>query len=84
MAKTIAHRALYIAAGIVSLALGVAGCILPIVPGFVFFIFAIGFFARSSERLRRWLLRQEWVQKMMKHPKAKKWFEWILGGTSSR
>ena len=49
-------RWLWIAAGLVSLAVGVVGLFVPLLPSTVFLLFASYAFARSSERLHRWLL----------------------------
>ncbi|MBI1358724.1 MAG: DUF454 family protein [Alphaproteobacteria bacterium] len=51
-----AFRPLYLAAGLVFVALGIAGYILPVMPGTVFLILAAGCFARSSPRLEHWLV----------------------------
>ena len=49
-------RALWLAAGVVALGLGIVGVILPVMPGTVFLILAAACFARGSPRLERWLL----------------------------
>ncbi|MFD1332907.1 YbaN family protein [Methylopila musalis] len=49
-------RFLWLGAGVVALALGVVGVILPVMPGTVFLILAAACFARGSPRLERWLL----------------------------
>jgi uncharacterized membrane protein YbaN (DUF454 family) len=49
-------RHLYLALGLVFVALGLAGVVLPVVPTTPFLIVAAGCFARSSPRLERWLL----------------------------
>jgi uncharacterized protein len=57
------HRAMYVVIGTVSLGLGILGAILPGMPSTVFFLITIGCYARSSERLYRWLLTRKWLQK---------------------
>lgn len=49
-------RAAWLVAGIVALGLGLAGLVLPVMPGTVFLILAAACFARGSPRLERWLL----------------------------
>ncbi len=49
-------RIAYFLAGIVFLALGLIGVVLPIMPTTIFLILAAGAFARSSPRLEAWLI----------------------------
>ncbi|MBU6319591.1 MAG: YbaN family protein [Alphaproteobacteria bacterium] len=51
-----ALRIAYFAGGVVCLGLGVAGYILPLMPGTVFLILAAACFARSSPRFEAWLV----------------------------
>lgn len=48
-------RPLYVVAGLICVALGWVGLIVPGLPGTVFFVMASWCFARSSPRLERWL-----------------------------
>ena len=50
------QRPLYLVAGLLAVGLGVAGIFLPLVPTVGPLLFAAWCFARSSERLYRWLL----------------------------
>jgi uncharacterized membrane protein YbaN (DUF454 family) len=49
-------RALLFAAGCVLLVVGIAGLVLPLLPGTVFLIIAAACFARSSPRFENWLI----------------------------
>lgn len=56
-------RALLVVVGTGSLGLGILGAILPGMPATVFFLITIGCYARSSERLYRWLMTRTWLQR---------------------
>jgi len=49
-------RIAWLAAGLVLTGLGIAGLVLPLLPGVLFLILAAACFARGSPRLERWLL----------------------------
>ena len=49
-------RAAFFLAGLLLTGIGIAGVILPLLPGTIFLIAAAACFARSSERLEGWLL----------------------------
>lgn len=49
-------RALYLVLGFISLGLGIAGYIVPLLPGTVFLLLATFFFFRSNERMYNWVL----------------------------
>ena len=47
-------RPFFFVLGLVFVGLGIAGYILPVMPGTIFLILAAGCFARSSRRLEAW------------------------------
>ncbi|EIJ67441.1 MULTISPECIES: YbaN family protein [Pasteurellaceae] len=52
--------------GFIFLGLGIAGIILPLMPGTPFLLLALFFFARSSDRLHQWFLQTEIYNKHLK------------------
>ena len=54
-------RALLIACGTLSLALGILGIILPLLPTTVFLLMAAACYARSSERFYQRLINDRWL-----------------------
>ncbi|MDO4263263.1 MAG: YbaN family protein [Deinococcus sp.] len=63
-------RPFAIGAGLVLTALGVAGAILPLLPGTGFLVAAAWLFARSSPRFERWLLGLPVVGQMVRDFRA--------------
>lgn len=53
-----AIRVVFATVGVISLVIGIVGLFIPLVPTTVFLLVAAACFARSSERLHRWLLGQ--------------------------
>jgi len=49
-------RIVFAALGFIFLAIGIAGYIVPVLPGTVFLLMAAGFFFKSSERMYLWVL----------------------------
>jgi uncharacterized protein len=60
VSRTPWRRNLYIVAGVVLTVLGVAGLILPAMPGTPLLLLAAACFARGSERFYIWLLTNRW------------------------
>lgn len=60
MHKFSLRKALLIAAGSLSVVLGVLGIFLPLLPTTVFFLMAAACFMRSSDRLYNWLIHHRW------------------------
>jgi uncharacterized membrane protein YbaN (DUF454 family) len=50
------YRVAWTAAGVILLAIGIAGVILPLLPGTIFLIGASACFVRGSDRMHRWLV----------------------------
>nr|WP_283165269.1 YbaN family protein [Shewanella litorisediminis] len=58
--------------GLISLVLGVAGVFLPLLPTVPFVLLAAFCFARSSERLHRWLMAHPWFADALSNWEQKK------------
>ena len=73
-------RLVWVTIGIISLALGVIGVVLPLLPTVPFMLLAAFCFARSSERLHNWLVShphfgpaiEDWNARGAIHPRAKR------------
>lgn len=59
-------KIIYILLGFLSLALGIIGIFLPILPTTPFLLLTLFFFAKGSERLERWFLSTKIYQKHLK------------------
>lgn len=60
-------RIIFFILGWVFLGLGVAGVVLPLMPGTIFIILSCYFFAKSSNRFRHWLLHNRLFGKVLQH-----------------
>ena len=60
-------RIVFISLGLLCVALGAIGAVLPVMPTTVFLLLAAYFFGRSSDRLYRWLLRSRWLGDYIRH-----------------
>ncbi|KXT75441.1 DUF454 family protein [Streptococcus sp. DD12] len=59
-------RIFYGLLGILNILLGILGSVLPIMPGFIFYFFALICFMRMSPRFKQWVQRQSLYRKLMK------------------
>ncbi|NRA55944.1 MAG: YbaN family protein [Gammaproteobacteria bacterium] len=74
-------KSLYLALGIIMVACGIIGIMLPVMPTTIFFIIALACFSRSSSRMKHWLLNHPkfgsnltaWTQYQIVPIKAKYW-----------
>ena len=64
-------RGLYLIVGLLSLLLGVIGIVVPLLPTVPFILLAAFCFARSSERLHRWLMRHPWFSEALNNWQTK-------------
>ena len=60
------RRAALITLGTLALGLGILGAITPGLPSTVFLLIATACYARSSERLFRWMMTRPWLQGALK------------------
>lgn len=77
-------RGLWALAGLVCVALGGIGVIVPGLPSTVFFIMAAAAFSRSSERMERWVLNLPGVGKLVADYRAGLGMPWrakVIAGT---
>lgn len=65
-------RSLLLITGLVSLLLGIIGVFLPLLPTVPFVLLSAFCFARSSERLHRWLLTHPWFADALNNWEQKK------------
>ncbi|GAA0781497.1 MULTISPECIES: YbaN family protein [Pseudomonadati] len=64
-------RGLYLIVGLLSLLLGVIGIVVPLLPTVPFILLAAFCFARSSERLHRWLMSHPWFSEALNNWQTK-------------
>lgn len=69
-------RIVYLVLGIFSFLLGVAGVLLPVMPGVIFFVLAAFFFSQSSQTLHQALYKTPYIGKAIK--------EWDTNKTMNR
>ncbi|WOT06421.1 YbaN family protein [Shewanella youngdeokensis] len=66
------QRGFFLLVGLCSLALGLLGIVLPILPTVPFILLAAYCFARSSERLYQWLMSHPWFAEALQDWQAKR------------
>lgn len=73
-------KVVYIAVGVFSLILGLAGVLLPVIPGMPFLALAAYCFSRSSPRLHTWLLSLPYLGPIVKdwdkYRRMNPWTKW--------
>ncbi len=67
MKRVLWRKRLLIVAGLVTLALGVLGVFIPLLPTTPFLLLAAACFFRSSERLYDWLIHHRWLGDYIRH-----------------
>ncbi len=72
LATNPAIRQIWFICGLFATGLGIAGYILPIMPGTTFILIALYCFARSSEKWHNWLLENKYFGQTIKDFKAGK------------
>lgn len=60
------RRGLYLVMGLCALGIGVVGLALPIMPGTIFLIIALACFAKSNQRLEKWLIEHPRLGPLLK------------------
>lgn len=70
------QRSLLVVAGVISLALAVAGAILPGLPTTPFVLLAAACFAKSSPRMHAWLLANRWLGPMVRDWESHRSLPW--------
>ena len=69
-------RIIYGILGVINLFLALLGALLPIIPGFVFFMLALICFMRMSPRFKSWMQRQalyrKWLKRLHRTHQAKR------------
>lgn len=79
------HRILFLLLGLVLTGVGIAGYILPGLPGTVFIIIALWCFKRSSSRMESWLLNHKWFGSILRDWDENHWIsarvKWISVGS---
>lgn len=85
--RTSALRTLYIVLGSVSLALGVIGAFLPVLPTTPFLLLAAYFYSKGSERLHNWLMQHPQlgppIRDWQNHGVIRPWAKVLSLGTMS-
>ena len=62
----LSHKVIYLVIAVVCFMVGLAGLILPIIPGFLFFLGGIFYLSKVSTRFKYWAERQPVLQKLEK------------------
>ena len=65
-------RPLLVVAGSISVALGIAGIFLPLLPTTPFLLLAAACYVRSSPRLYRWLMNHRWTGEYIRNYREKR------------
>ncbi len=69
-------KSFYTLTGWCSLGIGIVGLVLPVMPGTVFLIIALACFARSNERLEKWLLEHPRLGPPLKQWRNSRHIDW--------
>ena len=67
MSRALLRKWVLVTLGVIAVALGIIGVLVPLLPTTPFLLLAAACFVRSSERLYAWLIRHRWFGTYIRH-----------------